>query len=94
MITSEVLHPADDVGFAFLCRTNVRKMKAKTQSRVVQQQKVHRPIPDQRHRDNVPVTPCTSGRAPDQTGRTDKLIKVCGGAITTINQEKYTYHHV
>ncbi|CAK6972863.1 spindle and centriole-associated protein 1 [Scomber scombrus] len=48
-------------------RTNVRKMKAKTQSRVVQQQKVNRPIPDQRHRDNVPVTPCTSGRAPDQT---------------------------
>ncbi|XP_042255247.1 spindle and centriole-associated protein 1 [Thunnus maccoyii] len=48
-------------------RTNLRKMKAKTQSRTVQRQKVHRPISDQRHRDDVPVTPCTSGRAPDQT---------------------------
>ncbi|XP_053198468.1 spindle and centriole-associated protein 1 [Scomber japonicus] len=66
-LSDEDTCPAGTSDYNVIRRTNVRKMKAKTQSRVVQQQKVHRPIRDQRHRDNVPVTPCTSGRAPDQT---------------------------
>lgn len=55
---------------AFLCRTNVRKMKS--QGRVIQQQKLRRPTSDEADRENVPVTPCTTGRAPDQTGRIRK----------------------
>ncbi|XP_071400370.1 spindle and centriole-associated protein 1 isoform X1 [Centroberyx affinis] len=47
-------------------RANLRKMKVKARGRGVQQQRVH---PNSRHqgeRDGVPVTPCTSGRAPNQ----------------------------
>ncbi|XP_074478334.1 spindle and centriole-associated protein 1 [Sebastes fasciatus] len=48
-------------------RANVRKMKAHSRNRVIQRQKVQRPNSDQADSDNVPVTPCTSGRAPAQT---------------------------
>ncbi|XP_041817540.1 spindle and centriole-associated protein 1 [Chelmon rostratus] len=48
-------------------RANLRKMKAKSRGRSMQRQKVHRPESDLADRDNVSVTPCTSGRAPDQT---------------------------
>ncbi|XP_026148669.1 spindle and centriole-associated protein 1 isoform X2 [Mastacembelus armatus] len=48
-------------------RANIRKMKARSGARVIQQQKVDRPNYHQAERDNIPVTPCTSGRAPDQT---------------------------
>ncbi|KAM7369900.1 hypothetical protein PAMP_011188 [Pampus punctatissimus] len=59
--------PAGSSDYNVTRRANLRKMKAKTQGRMVQQQKILRPIPDQKHADNVPVTPCMSGRAPDQT---------------------------
>ncbi|XP_026216961.1 spindle and centriole-associated protein 1 isoform X2 [Anabas testudineus] len=48
-------------------RANVRKMKAQSQGRVVQQSKIHHSTYHQADGDNVPVTPCASGRAPDQT---------------------------
>lgn len=44
-------------------------MKAQFQGRSTRQQKVRCPNSDQADGDNVPVTPCTSGRAPDRTGR-------------------------
>ncbi|KAM4534425.1 spindle and centriole-associated protein 1 isoform 2-T2 [Odontesthes bonariensis] len=47
-------------------RANVRKMKTMSRGRV-QQQKVHHLNCHQGDKDNVPVTPCTSGRGPDQT---------------------------
>ncbi|XP_072234923.1 spindle and centriole-associated protein 1 [Leuresthes tenuis] len=47
-------------------RSNVRKMKTMSRGRV-QQQKVHHLNYHQGDKDNVPVTPCTSGRGPDQT---------------------------
>ncbi|XP_068438059.1 spindle and centriole-associated protein 1 isoform X2 [Clinocottus analis] len=46
-------------------RANVRKTKS--QSRVIQRQKVRRPNYGRAHGDNNPVTPCTSGRASAQT---------------------------
>ncbi|XP_047424758.1 spindle and centriole-associated protein 1 [Mugil cephalus] len=44
-------------------RSNVRKMKAQTRGRVIQKENVH---PASYHQGDVPVTPCTSNRAPDQ----------------------------
>ncbi|XP_070709139.1 spindle and centriole-associated protein 1 isoform X2 [Pempheris klunzingeri] len=46
-------------------RANVRKMKAQSQCRVTLQQKLSRPKSDQADDEDVPVTPCTSGRALD-----------------------------
>ncbi|KAM8731483.1 spindle and centriole-associated protein 1 [Acanthopagrus schlegelii] len=46
-------------------RANLRKMKAKSRGRSIQKQKVSHHNSDQAGGDNVPVTPCTSGRAPD-----------------------------
>ncbi|KAM7390477.1 hypothetical protein PAMA_008573 [Pampus argenteus] len=57
----------EDADYNVTRRANLRKMKAKTRGRMVEHRKIHRPIPDQKHADNVPVTPCMSGRAPDQT---------------------------
>ncbi|KAM6900466.1 spindle and centriole-associated protein 1 [Xenentodon cancila] len=51
----------------FLCRANVRRMKAQYRRRVIQQQKVNHSKYHQGHRDGVPVTPCTTGRPPDQS---------------------------
>ncbi|KAA8580759.1 spindle and centriole-associated protein 1 isoform X1 [Etheostoma spectabile] len=48
-------------------RANVRKINPQSRCRVVQQQKVHRPNSAHADKDNVPVTPCTSGRAPGHT---------------------------
>ncbi|XP_041824997.1 spindle and centriole-associated protein 1 [Melanotaenia boesemani] len=48
-------------------RANVQKMKTHSRSRVTQQQKGKHPNNHREDRDYVPVTPCTSGRAPDQT---------------------------
>ncbi|KAE8279870.1 Spindle and centriole-associated protein 1 Coiled-coil domain-containing protein 52 [Larimichthys crocea] len=48
-------------------RSNLRKMKAQSWGRSIQQQKIHHANSDQVDRDNVPVTPCASGTAPDQT---------------------------
>ncbi|XP_037549821.1 spindle and centriole-associated protein 1 [Nematolebias whitei] len=45
-------------------RASVRKMKLQSQARGMQQQKVH---PLRYLEDDVPVTPCASGRVPDQT---------------------------
>ncbi|XP_061569308.1 spindle and centriole-associated protein 1 isoform X2 [Cololabis saira] len=48
-------------------RANIRKMKARSQGKVIQQQKVNHSKYLQGDRADVPVTPCNSGRAPDQT---------------------------
>lgn len=61
------MHNACDT---FPCRANLQKMKARSRGRFIQQQvSEHRPNFKQANRDDDPVTPCTSGRAPDQTGR-------------------------
>lgn len=44
-------------------------MKAQSRGRVIRQRKVHHPISVQGNGDSVPLTPCTSGRAPEQTGK-------------------------
>ncbi|XP_008298955.1 spindle and centriole-associated protein 1 [Stegastes partitus] len=59
-------HPSCSSEYNVIRRTNVRKMKTQTRSRVMQQQKVHHSTFHQEDEDNVPVTPFTSGRAPDQ----------------------------
>ncbi|XP_070784482.1 spindle and centriole-associated protein 1 [Enoplosus armatus] len=59
--------PSGSSDYHVIKRANVRKMKAQFQGRSIQQQKVHRRKSYQPDRDNVPVTPCTSGRAPVQT---------------------------
>lgn len=43
-------------------------MKALSRGGVIQKQKLCRPVSDHGDRYGVPVTPCTSGREPDQTG--------------------------
>ncbi|XP_031706434.1 spindle and centriole-associated protein 1 isoform X1 [Anarrhichthys ocellatus] len=57
--------PAGSSDYHVIHRANVRKMKSR--GRVIQQRKVRRPHSEQADGDNVPVTPCTSGRAPAQT---------------------------
>ncbi|TKS87733.1 Spindle and centriole-associated protein 1 [Collichthys lucidus] len=47
-------------------RSNLRKMKAQSRGRSIQQQKIHHANSDHVDRDNVPVTPSASGTAPDQ----------------------------
>lgn len=59
--------PTGSSDYHVIQRANLRKMKAHSQGRVIQRKKGHRPNSDQADKDNVPVTPCTSGRAPDQT---------------------------
>ncbi|XP_028288909.1 spindle and centriole-associated protein 1 isoform X2 [Parambassis ranga] len=58
-------HPSGSSAYSIIQRSNVQKMKAQSLGRVNQQHKVHHPNPQQG--DNFPVTPCLSGRAPDQT---------------------------
>lgn len=66
LLTAEV----SDCCHASLCRVDLNKMKAQSWGRVTQQQRSeHCPSFDFVDRINDPVTPCTSGRAPDQTGR-------------------------
>ncbi|KAM9332953.1 spindle and centriole-associated protein 1 [Pholidichthys leucotaenia] len=48
-------------------RTNIRKMKGLSRGRGAHQQNVHRPNRHQEDDDDIPATPCTSHRAPDQT---------------------------
>ncbi|XP_070842605.1 spindle and centriole-associated protein 1 isoform X1 [Chaetodon trifascialis] len=67
---SEADYSEDDAcptDYHVIQRANLRKMKAKSRGRLIQRQEVHRPNRDVADRDNVPVTPCPSGRAPDQT---------------------------
>ncbi|XP_022050766.2 spindle and centriole-associated protein 1 isoform X2 [Acanthochromis polyacanthus] len=59
-------HPSGSSEYNVIRRTNVRKMKMPTRGRVTQQQKVYHPHYHHGDEDNVPVTPCISGRAPDQ----------------------------
>ncbi|XP_051267181.1 spindle and centriole-associated protein 1 isoform X2 [Dicentrarchus labrax] len=59
----ESCHTSD---YNVIKRSNLGKM-AQSRGRLTRQQKVRRPITDQADRNNVPVTPCTSGRAPDRT---------------------------
>ncbi|KAM9858300.1 spindle and centriole-associated protein 1 isoform 2-T2 [Aulostomus maculatus] len=66
---SEEDHSDEDTGspdYTIIQRSNVRKMRAKTQGRVLMQQGVNHHISELRPRDNGPVTPCASGRAPEQ----------------------------
>ncbi|XP_059183084.1 spindle and centriole-associated protein 1 [Centropristis striata] len=58
--------PAGSSDYHVIKRANIRKMKAQFRGRV-QRQKVGRPNSELADRENVPVTPCTSGRAPGQT---------------------------
>ncbi|KAI3355268.1 hypothetical protein L3Q82_018122 [Scortum barcoo] len=59
--------PMGSSDYHVIKRANVRKMKTRSQGRSTRQQKVCRPTSDQADGHDVPVTPCTSGRAPDQT---------------------------
>ncbi|XP_068588395.1 spindle and centriole-associated protein 1 [Cebidichthys violaceus] len=59
--------PTGSSDYHVIHRVNVRKIKAQSRGRVIRQQKVRRPNSEQADGDNVPVTPCTSGRAPAQT---------------------------
>ncbi|XP_071341291.1 spindle and centriole-associated protein 1 [Trachinotus anak] len=65
--SDEDAYPSGSSEFHVIRRANVRKMKLQSQSRVIQQQKVHRPISEKGNKVSPPSTPCTSGRAPDQT---------------------------
>ncbi|XP_049420954.1 spindle and centriole-associated protein 1 isoform X1 [Epinephelus fuscoguttatus] len=65
--SDEDTHPTGISGHHVIQRANLRKMKAQSRGRGIRRQKAHHPNSDQADRDNVPVTPCTSGRAPDQT---------------------------
>ncbi|GAA6217312.1 spindle and centriole-associated protein 1 [Lates japonicus] len=65
--SDEDAYPSGSSEYHVIRRANVRKMKAQSRGRSIQQQKVHRPISEKGNRDSVPVTPCTSDRAPDQT---------------------------
>ncbi|XP_069559702.1 spindle and centriole-associated protein 1 isoform X2 [Brachyistius frenatus] len=64
--SEEDAHLSDSSEHHVIRRANVQKMKAQSLGRVIQQKKVHSPNHHHRNRDNTPVTPCTSGRAPDQ----------------------------
>ncbi|KAG7225027.1 hypothetical protein INR49_014482 [Caranx melampygus] len=59
--------PSGSSGYPVLRRANIRKMKAQSRGRVTQPKKVHHAISDQGNGVSAPSTPCTSGRAPDQT---------------------------
>nr|XP_046226613.1 spindle and centriole-associated protein 1 [Scatophagus argus] len=59
--------PTGSSDYHIIQRGNLRKMKAQSRGGSIQQQKVHLLNSDQADRDDVPVTPITSGRAPDQT---------------------------
>ncbi|XP_040921836.1 spindle and centriole-associated protein 1 isoform X2 [Toxotes jaculatrix] len=65
--SDEDVYPSASSEYHVVRRANVRKKKARSQGKVIQQKKVHHPISDLENRDGVPLTPCTSGRAPDQT---------------------------
>ncbi|KAM9337452.1 spindle and centriole-associated protein 1 [Symphorus nematophorus] len=61
--------PTDSSDHHVIQRSSLRKtqkMKGQSRGRSIRQQKVNRPNSEQAGRNNVPVTPCTSGRAPDQ----------------------------
>ncbi|XP_035510850.1 spindle and centriole-associated protein 1 [Morone saxatilis] len=60
----ESCHSSD---YNVIKRSNLGKMKAQSRGRLTRQQKVRRPNSDQADRKDVPVTPCTSGRAQDRT---------------------------
>ncbi|XP_020500719.2 spindle and centriole-associated protein 1 [Labrus bergylta] len=62
--SDEDVCPAGSSNYNVIRRANVRKMKVQSHGRAIQ--KVHHPKSDHADRDNVPVTPCTSGRAPDE----------------------------
>ncbi|XP_062235050.1 spindle and centriole-associated protein 1 [Platichthys flesus] len=60
-------NPSGSSNYHVIRRANVRKTKAPSRGKVKQQQKAQRPASDHGDRDHIFSTPCTSGRAPDQT---------------------------
>ncbi|KAM6970930.1 spindle and centriole-associated protein 1 isoform 2-T2 [Tautogolabrus adspersus] len=62
--SDEDICPAGNSNYNVIRRAKVRQMKAQSHGRA--KQKVHHHNSDQADRDDVPVTPCTSGRAPDE----------------------------
>ncbi|XP_034562126.1 spindle and centriole-associated protein 1 [Notolabrus celidotus] len=56
--------PDGSTDYNIIRRANVQKMKAMSRTRA--KQKVHHPNSHEADGGNVPVTPCTSGRAPDE----------------------------
>ncbi|XP_034428020.1 spindle and centriole-associated protein 1 [Hippoglossus hippoglossus] len=65
--SDEDANPSGSSNYHVIRRANVRKMKAHSRGKVKQQQKAQHPVADHGDRDHVLSTPCTSGRAPDQT---------------------------
>ncbi|XP_060950125.1 spindle and centriole-associated protein 1 [Limanda limanda] len=65
--SDEDANPSGRSNYHVIRRTNVTKTKAPSRGKVNQQQKAQRPVSDHGDRDHVLSTPCTSGRAPDQT---------------------------
>ncbi|XP_035475690.2 spindle and centriole-associated protein 1 [Scophthalmus maximus] len=65
--SDEDAYPSGSSQYHVIQRANVRKMKALSRGGVIQKQKLCRPVSDHGDRYGVPVTPCTSGREPDQT---------------------------
>ncbi|XP_042366474.1 spindle and centriole-associated protein 1 isoform X2 [Plectropomus leopardus] len=65
--SDEDTRPAGSSDDHLIQRSNLQKMKAQSRRRGTQRQKLCRPNSAQAERDTVPVTPCTSDRAPGQT---------------------------
>ncbi|XP_039982227.1 spindle and centriole-associated protein 1 isoform X2 [Xiphias gladius] len=65
--SDEDAYPSGSPEYHIIRRAIVQKMKAQSRGRVIRQRKVHHPISVQGNGDSVPLTPCTSGRAPEQT---------------------------
>ncbi|KAM4605921.1 spindle and centriole-associated protein 1 [Polymixia lowei] len=63
----EVTYSTASSDFNVVHRANLGKMKTKSQGRRAQRQRIQPNSGHQRAGDSVPVTPCTSGRAPDPT---------------------------
>ncbi|XP_035765272.1 spindle and centriole-associated protein 1 [Neolamprologus brichardi] len=59
--------PSTSSEYHVIRRVNVQKMKAQPRARVSQQHKGHHHMHHHGDKDNSPVTPCTSNRAPAQT---------------------------
>uniref|UniRef100_UPI0037E70CC0 spindle and centriole-associated protein 1 n=1 Tax=Semicossyphus pulcher TaxID=241346 RepID=UPI0037E70CC0 len=64
--SDEDICPSGSSDYRAIRRANVRKMKAQSRGRAIQHQKAHHPNSDQADREDVPVTPCTSARPPDE----------------------------
>ncbi|XP_063339585.1 spindle and centriole-associated protein 1 isoform X2 [Pelmatolapia mariae] len=65
--TDDDARPSTSSEYRVIRRVNVQKMKAQPRARVSQQHKGHHHSRHHGDKDNSPVTPCTSDRAPAQT---------------------------